>query len=134
MRTQASSSSKGFYQEFLNLLRTSYTPSKVKGLIPSTRLAGTLIHWIKKDGKFGAMMSINLCNEVLSTGLKCLYLLIHGYRDLLLSVWILESLPITGSSEIPCLKRVLAVYHLLNNMLSAKLSWGACHIDIIFRY
>lgn len=41
----ASSSSKGFYQEFLNLLRTSYAPSKVK------------------DGKFGAMMSIKLCNE-----------------------------------------------------------------------
>lgn len=40
-----SSLSRAFYQNFLDLLRASYSPSKVK------------------DGKFGAMMNISLCNE-----------------------------------------------------------------------
>jgi hypothetical protein len=62
---QGSNESRGFYQTFLDLLRTSYEESKVKGWLFPILTSSDHETLFLKDGKFGAMMSVKLCNEVL---------------------------------------------------------------------
>jgi D-aminoacyl-tRNA deacylase len=59
---KGSNLSKDFYQAFLDLLKTSYEASKVKGRLICLQLITEVL--LFKDGKFGAMMSVQSCNEV----------------------------------------------------------------------
>uniref|UniRef100_A0A0W0G220 D-aminoacyl-tRNA deacylase n=1 Tax=Moniliophthora roreri TaxID=221103 RepID=A0A0W0G220_MONRR len=61
-RAMAAEPSRTLYASFLDSLRNSYKPEKVKGVLdPKLRIAASEEYFL--DGVFGAMMSVSLTNE-----------------------------------------------------------------------
>lgn len=64
---QSTIPSKAFYEKFLEEIRATYSPDKIKGIYRSTLAEVMLI----ADGEFGAMMQVSLCNDVRSRSCSC---------------------------------------------------------------